>query len=209
MEQKELVSEEDINNNSKYILDPLSVIIKLAILSRKPIGSKISVYNNVLYIQEIGVFQSLVRYVFKFNKIDIQYLYNPIEIACFSFLNDIYLVNNKNIKNLFLDAQKGIKCLIETYKSYTILTHSLYLYYNIISFYLTEKKNNENYFIKDINSELYTKELIIKLNFIWNKDRIKIVLNLIEYINKGETNSIKCLQEFMTIIDDEVKKNLI
>ena len=53
----------------KYILDPLSVIIKLAILSKKRIGTKISVYNNIVYIQEIGVFQALVRYVFKNNKV--------------------------------------------------------------------------------------------------------------------------------------------
>ena len=44
------------NNNKKYILDPLSVIIKLVILSKKDIGTKISVSNNVIYIQEVGIF---------------------------------------------------------------------------------------------------------------------------------------------------------
>jgi len=199
--------EEDIIINVNYILDPLSVIIKLAILSKKQIGTKISVYNNVLYIQEVGIFQSLVRYLFKSNKIDIQYLYNPIEIACNYFLNEQNLRNNQNIKNLFIDAQKGINILIETYKTYTIITHTLYMYYNIISNYLGERFN-KNLFIKDNISELYNKELINKLNLIWNNDRIKIILNMMEYINKGDQNSIKCLEEFMVIIDEEVKKIL-
>jgi len=199
--------EEDIIINVNYILDPLSVIIKLAILSKKQIGTKISVYNNVLYIQEVGIFQSLVRYLFKSNKIDIQYLYNPIEIACNYFLNEQTLRNNQNIKNLFIDAQKGINILIETYKTYTIITHTLYMYYNIISNYLGERFN-KNLFIKDNISELYNKELIYKLNSIWNNDRIKIILNMMEYINKGDQNSIKCLEEFMVIIDEEVKKTL-
>jgi len=199
--------EEDIITNAKYILDPLSIIIKLAILSKKQIGTKISVYNNVLFIQEVGIFQSLVRYVFKSNKIDIQYLYNPIEIACNYFLSEQFVRITPNIKNLFIDAQKGIKSLIETYKTFTIITHTLYMYYNIISNYLGERYN-KNLFIKDTISELYNKELINKLNSIWNADRIKIVLNMIEYINKGDENSIKCLEEFMIIIDEEVKKIL-
>lgn len=197
--------EQEIIINANYILDPLSVIVKLAILSKKPIGTKISVYNNILYIQEIGIFQSLVRYIFKSNKIDIQYLYNPIEISCSNYLNDEYIKKNPNIKNLFIEAQKGIKCLIETYKNYTIITHTLYMYYNIISNYLGERFN-KNLFIKDNISELYNSELINKLNSIWNMDRIKIVLNMIEYCNKDENNSIKCLEEFMLIIDDEIKK---
>jgi uncharacterized protein YqgQ len=81
------------------------------------------------------------------------------------------------------------------------------MYYNIISNYLGEKYN-KNLFIKDTISELYNNELINKLNSIWNADRIKIVLNMIEYINKGDENSIKCLEEFMIIIDEEVRKLL-
>ena len=146
----------------KYILDPLSTIIKLGILSKKEIGCKISVYNNTIILQEVGIFQSLVRYVFKSNKIDIQYLYNPIELACCFFLNKKFIEKNSQIKNLFVDAQKGISALIETYKNYTIITHTLYLYKNIISNYLGDKFNNE-LFIRDNISNIYNKELVDKL----------------------------------------------
>lgn len=189
----------------KYILDPLSTIVKLCILSKKSIGCKISVYNNTIAIQEVGIFQSLVRYVFKNNKIDLQYLYNPIEIACANFLNEKNVKKNPNIKSLFIDAQKGILSLIETYKNFTIITHTLYMYYNIIANYLSDKFN-EKLFIRDNISGIYNQELVDKLNTLWTNDRIKMILNMIEFIDKdkGSEKSVKCLEEFMIIIDNEV-----
>ena len=38
-------------NIKMYILDPLSVIIKLAIISNKPVGTKLLIINNVIYFQ--------------------------------------------------------------------------------------------------------------------------------------------------------------
>jgi len=196
---------EDKISTVKYILDPLSVIIKLAILSKKKTGCKISVSDNIVYIQEVGIFQSFVRYVFKNNKVDIQYLYNPIELACANFLNKESIKNNKNIKNLFINAQKGLESLVETYKNYTIITHTLYMYYNIIANYLGDMYNDK-LFIKDNISNIYNDELVKKLNAIWSTDRIKIVLNMVDFIDndKGSEKSVKCLEEFMGLIDSEI-----
>jgi len=188
----------------KYILDPLSTIIKLCILSKKDLGCKISVSDNIIILQEAGIFQSLVRYMFNSNKIDIQYLYNPIELACSFFLTDKYMKKNPQIRNLFIDAQNGITKLIDTYKNFTIITHTLYLYKNIISNYLSEQFNDK-LFIRDNLSNIYNKELVDKLNNIWYEDRIKMVLNMIDFIDKdkGSNKSVKCLEEFMIIVDKE------
>jgi hypothetical protein len=69
----------DDNNNiniKMYLLDPLSVIVKLAILSNKPVGTKLLIQNNVIYFQEPGPFQALCRMVYKSIKTDLQYMYN-------------------------------------------------------------------------------------------------------------------------------------
>jgi len=189
----------------KYILDPLSVIIKLAILSKKQVGCKISVSNNIVYIQEVGIFQSFVRYLFKNNKVDIQYLYNPIELACLNFLNKEFVSENPNIKNLFINAQKGLEALMVTYKNYTIITHTLYMYYNIIANHIGDAYN-PSLFIRDNISNIYNDSLVKDLHSIWSADRIKMVLNMIEFIDqdKGSEHSVKCLHEFMILIDREV-----
>ena len=137
----------------KYILDPLSVIVKLAILAKKPIGCKIAINNNIIYIQEVGVFQSLVRYLYNNNKNDIQYLYNPIELACKNYLSKECVKIYPNIKNLFIDAIKGLEKLKETYSHNMIITHTLYLYCSIINNYLGEVFNNNLFIVDDITDK--------------------------------------------------------
>ena len=41
-------------NYRLYILDPLSVIVKLAILRNKPVGTKLRITDNVFYIKNRG-----------------------------------------------------------------------------------------------------------------------------------------------------------
>ena len=200
-----LEEKEDSNDNlNSFVLDPLSVIVKLAILSKKKIGCKILIYNNVIYLNEIGIFQSIVRYTYNSNKNNLQYLYNPIELACKKFLN-----KDSKIKNIFINAQKGLENLIETYKEHSIITHTLYLYYNIIANYLAEIFNSK-LFIRDNFSDYYSEEILNKLNSIWNASRINVILNMLDYIDKDvlSEKSIKCLEEFIDIIDEEVKNIL-
>ena len=96
------------------LLNPLSTIVKLAILGNKPVGTKICIQNNVLSFQEPGPFQSLCRYVFHSNKTDLQYMYNPIQIACSIFLAKQKDGSNKSqkverLRALFCCAQRLIK----------------------------------------------------------------------------------------------------
>ena len=43
------------NKNNKQILDPLTTIIKVALLNFYDVGTKLSIYNNSIEIQELGV----------------------------------------------------------------------------------------------------------------------------------------------------------
>ena len=63
-------NEEQQHMCKQYILDPLSVIIKLAIISHKPVGTKISICNNLVGIQENGIFQPIVRFMLQNTKED-------------------------------------------------------------------------------------------------------------------------------------------
>ena len=152
----------------------------------------------------------MVRFIFKNNKVDIQYLYNPIQLACIKFLNKDFIKNNSHIIKIFINAQKGIQNLIETYNNFAIITHTLYMYYNIIANHLGNLYN-ENLFIKDNMTIIYNNEIVNKLNATWTNERIKIVLDMIDFINndKDSENSVKCLEEFMIIIDKEVEINIV
>jgi hypothetical protein len=195
------------DNTLQYILDPLSVIIKLAILSYKPENSKLSIHNNILYIQEPGFFQSIVRYYFNDNKNDLHYLYNPLELACSSFLNKKY--ENLDLTPLFVTAQKGLDKLIKNYKDARIIVHTLFMYHNLISNYIGSNYNKD-LFMKDTITPLYNDTIVKSLNSKWSYDKIKVLLNMFEFVEKDDNkSSIKCLDEFMVHIDNDTHSYII
>ena len=198
-----LIPDDDNTNLHLYILEPLSVIIKLAIISNKPIGTKLRMYNNIIYFQEPGPFQALCRYFLKSNKTDIQYLYNPIEIACKNYLVDIdedsNAILNQQFTNLFKCAQNGLLKLIETYKHCSVMRICLNYYVSLISNYL-EEKNNQTLFRKDDMTKFYTTEIIHKLSQIWSSDKISIVLNLTSFLT-NDTSAEMNVKSLETIID--------
>jgi len=196
-------------NNTKiniklFLLDPLSVIIKLAILGNKPVGTKILIQNNVMYFQEPGIFQSITRMFYNSNKTDLQYMYNPIQIACLTFLSKESIQKTPRLKSLFMCAQEGLKRLIETYKTCSIISLCLNYYYAIITNHV-EQKYNDFIFNKDSMTIYYTKDLIDSLNEQWSPDKIKVILDLISFLTNDSmaANNVKSLETIMENIDKE------
>jgi hypothetical protein len=205
-----IMPDDNNTNLHLYILDPLSVIIKLAIISNKPTGTKLRIDNNIISLQEPGPFQAICRYFLKNNKTDIQYLYNPIELACKNYLIKSVIQHNPKIKDLFKCAQNGILKLIDTYKSCSVMRICLNYYLSLISNHLDEK-NNDDLFRKDNMTPFYTPELISKLAKIWTQEKITIVLNLTTFLSNdtsAETN-VKSLETIMDGIDKQVNQLLI
>lgn len=189
----------------QFVLDPLSVIVKLAILSKKPSNSKLSIDGNNIYINEPGIFQSFVRFVFNKNKYDLHYLFNPIEIACSKYLDSEC---DKDMVSLFESAIDGLQKLIKTYEVENVLRHTLFYYINIINNHINNANKNE-LFMRDSNTDTYNDVLLEKLQNMWTTERIRYMLNTFIFIqvSKNEKEmvmNVKCLEEFMKQIDDNV-----
>lgn len=193
-------------NIKSYILDPLSVIIKLAILSNKPIGTKLLIQNNVIYFQEPGPFQSISRMFYKTNKTDLQFIFNPLNVACLHFLSKTISSKTPRIKKLFVCAQNGVKKLIETYKSCSIITLTLNYYYALLTNHIQEVYN-ENMFIKDSFTCYYTQSVCDSLINQWTDAKIKVVLDLITFLldNDDAENNVKSLETIINGIDENTK----
>ena len=194
-------------NIKSFLLDPLSVIIKLAILGNKPVGTKVMIQNNVIYLQEPGPFQSLCRLFYKSNKTDLQYMFNPIQLACTNFLSKESVQKTPRLKNLFVCAQNGLKKLIETYKNCSIISLCLNYYYAIITNHV-EQKFNDSIFYKDGMTIYYTKEMVTHLTEQWTQEKIKVVLDLISFLTNEtvSTSDVKPLETIMENIDLNVQQ---
>jgi hypothetical protein len=193
-------------NIKLFVLDPLSVIIKLAILGNKPVGTKIIIHNNVMYFQEPGPFQSLCRYVYNTNKTDLQYLYNPIELAAVYFLSKEYVAKTPRVKTLFAAAQRGLDRLMETYRNSPIIRLCLHYYSVIIANHLSQTYNDA-IFRKDGMSLLYVRETVDALNAAWTPEKIKIILDLITFLTNDATaeTNVKSLENIIDTIDKDTQ----
>lgn len=194
-------------NDTQYILNPLTVIIKLAILSCKPIGTKIHIQQNVVFFQEPGMFQSLVRYIFSSNKSHLQHFYNPIKIACQIYLTTEFLKKTPTILNLFISAKNGIENLMKTYTTCPMTVLCLKYYYVILSNYITQTSNE--YILE--TTELYTNDVLKKFEEQWNASKLKIVIDLMDFLLKhdtveNKTSNIKSLETIIQTIDEETQK---
>jgi len=193
------------STNKMFILDPLSVIIKLAIVGYKKIGTKIFIHNNVVGLQEPGMFQSIVRFIFNNNKQDLHFLYNPIEFACKSFLTE----NNKNTRpglvKLFECALSGLTKLKETYKNSPISILALDYYYVLITNYLYKPYNKKLFKPNDMTL-CYSDKFIEIVNKIWTDVKIQAVTDLNGYLlsNDNSLDNSNCLEIFMRDVDSQM-----
>ena len=193
-------------NIKSFLLDPLSVIVKLAILANKPVGTKLLIYNNVIYCHEPGIFQTVTRMMYKTNKTSLQYMFNPINLACLHFLSPEFVHACPRIVELFQCAAQGVQRLTETYRGCSIIALVLNYYYVLLVNHL-RGTYNDSMFVRDNMTAYYTTELCRTLHSQWTETNVKIVLDLISFYKDtcsaaatGNAN-IKSLETIMDGID--------
>lgn len=115
---------------SDMILEPLQVMIQLSLLSYCPIGTKVSVSNNILHLQFPTLLQGVWRWYNHDGKDDLYYLFHAIRRYYKWYKNE----NNKIFNYILKEAIKGIDRLIVTYEKaeQTSIIHTLKLYKNVL-----------------------------------------------------------------------------
>jgi len=143
------------------ILEPLQAVIQIAFLSYYPIGSKLTIQNNILHIQAPCYSQSVTRWYNNDTQEDLFYLFN-IFCRFKKFYTDVKVEHSKLFDLLISLAKKGINNLIRTYNQTdkTHVLHTLHMYKNMLD------GTNSQYNSNAIN------------------------LNVVNTVNNSETNNI-------------------
>ncbi len=115
------------------ILEPLQALIQIALLSYYPIGSKLTIQNNILHIQPPSYSQSVTRWYNNDTQEDLFYLFN-IFCRFKKFYTDIKVEHIKLFELLIHQAKNGINNLIRTYNQTdkTHVLHTLQMYKNML-----------------------------------------------------------------------------
>ena len=127
------------------ILEPLQAILQIGYLSFAPIGTKLTIQNNILKIQIPNYSQSVVRWYNNDTQEDLFYLFNIFNRfkKFYHFLNESkQYPENKKLYDLLIDlAISGIGNLIRTYSQTDKIhiLHTLQMYKTML-----EKDGNDH-----------------------------------------------------------------
>ena len=169
------------NLTELQLLEPFSIIIKLAIISYKEDNTKIAINNNNMFIQSPTFYQGIVRYLYGNNREDICFLLKPIMRALELYSPD----DDEKLKYIFKKAILGLSKLKESYNNTSsTVCHSLDLYISIIDSYLEGspikgESYNRSKDTDELNFSVSTKVNLEKIfTNIWSAKDINLLYSM-------------------------------
>jgi len=188
----------NMNIHKNLILEPFCSLIKLILLSYKPEGTKISIYNNSIQFHEPSIIQGFLRIWTGDCREDLHNLYNPI-------IKIIQYSDRENTihKKLLRKCSDGLKKLSKVYDNNTIINHTLLHYINIVDKFLdlgvidnSLEKNNP---------------LVDGLKKFWNQKEIDLVYNMFRHIDEKNDNQekniyLKNIEDIINFKEKEVNE---
>lgn len=223
----------DKKERVEMVLEPLQAMTQLAIMTYCPVGSKLSISNNLLCIQIPSWSQSVTRSYNHDKKDDLFFLFSVI-----NRFNSFYLfLRNKQGKtselfDILVEMSKtGLDKIIQTYSrgggDYTHLLQTLKMYRKMLERpdVFTEKSNNGSGNGKNntgiVNSEHYKEKTIenekdknidgifIKISELYTEEHLSIIYNTLKLIKKHPEDCVTYmdgLNHIFTPINTEIKK---
>lgn len=178
------------------ILEPMVTLLILILVSFKPIGTKISIQNNQLYIEEPNILQPINRWYYGHNREEIHYLFKPIIRSLETFAP----FDNVNIQVIFKYAVKGLELLKKSYYNISsTICFTLDLYIKLIQQNLKDGSiMNIQYFEDNPELSVDTKNKFKDLfKSVWTEAEIDLVVNIISVNEQSNLNFISTLENII------------
>ena len=177
------------------ILEPMQVMIQLALLAHSPIGTKISVSNNILSIQPPSMTQGVYRWWNNDNKDDLYYLFHAIR----RYYKWYKSQKDEVYQYILAWAVKGLDKLSETYNKAdkNNIRHTLALYRNVLDLKADE-------IFKDNKEDTVTIDQVFKEIINIYDDRLLYIIHNTLLMMEEETNTEfkqKLLDGLILILD--------
>jgi hypothetical protein len=197
-----------IYQNKTDILDPLSVILKLFVYNFKQEGTKISITNNKIILQDVGIFQGSVRKIFGDSKNDINIIFGPVVYACLKYLSN---ENRDKYLYIFEIVSVSLNKLKLTYAGNEIV-YTIEQIKNVIDSFISKKDYDISLLVSNYNSNGFKikQNIYDHINSVWNNDRDKILMGYIHEIKtfvsqEYENELIISLSSFLNCMDITTK----
>lgn len=178
----DLVRQERTKERFDMILEPFQAITQLALLSYCPVGTKLSIHQNLLYVQEPTWIQAVKRTYNADKKDDLVFLFGII--IRFHKFYGFMRTNNDNQKYLFKQlidlAKLGIDKLTQTYNHIgpSHLTQTLKMYRSML-------EQPEFAIATDRNTDMTIDTVFAKVVSLYENEHYEILANAFKLISNN------------------------
>lgn len=193
------------------ILEPLQAILQLSFLSYCPVGSKLSIENNILYVQIPTWHQGMARSWNHDTKQDVLLLFNAVQR--FTKFYRIKLVDETSLNNKFKQklfhllvetACSGIDNLLQTYSRFdnpTIL-QTLHMYKNVLLHpekFIDVETLDTNMFENEKSKKI--ENVFSNITEVWNEDELYVIYHTLKLMETERDNYEKYMNGLSLILD--------
>ena len=204
------------------ILEPLQAMIQLALLGICPLGTKLRIQENILYVQPLTFMQPLSRWYNADKKDDLYFLYSVIK-RYIKWYNPTS--NKKSILSLELYqlitamATEGLNQLFKTYSSTDANTviHVIQMYKNLLE-YNNDKILVDEYMMDVEKNKVNIDEVFERIVSVYDTHIVHVIHHTLLLIRQESDANIQShnidglnsiLTKYNSAIKEWVKLNLI
>lgn len=192
-------------DKTDMVLEPLQAIIQLAILGVCPVGTKLTIQENILYLQQPTVIQPISRWYNSDKKDDLLFLFQVIRrfIKWYNPLNNANSPISIELYKLIVGmAIQGLEKLIKTYNTIdcNTITQLVNMYKNLLQ--TMEGQEADKLFSENgVNMD----EVFQKIITVYDSTILSLISNALTIIS-CETDEVVVL-EFIDGFNLMLKKN--
>ena len=178
-----------LKKEKNIIIDPISCIVKLSILSLYPKGTKVSVSNNGISFMDSTIFQGTIRFIQGDCREDLHNLFKPIQKSIEWFWNSENY--GDKLEELFVMSERGLENLKTCYEPNSTIQHSLDHYI----LYLKHRNNFDKIEVVNEKNVVYN-----YLRNLWSLREINIIIQLFQEYSEKDNKEEK--ENIISIIND-------
>ena len=204
------------------ILEPLQAMIQLTLLGICPIGTKLRIQENILYIQPPNILQPISRWYNTDKKDDLYFLYSVIK----RYIRWYNPTSNKKsplsvelYQLITVMAIEGLNQLFKTYSSSDANTviHVIQMYKNLLE-YNNDKILIEEYIVDLEKNKVNIDEVFERIISVYDPNILQVVYHTLLLIKQENNDNIQShnidginniLSKYNMAIKEWIKMNLI
>jgi hypothetical protein len=172
------------------ILEPLQAMIQLALLSICPIGTKLRISENILYLQSPTIIQPLSRWYYCDKKDDLYFLYSVIKRYIKWYNPNINKKSPVSVELYQLITSMGIEGLNNLFKTYSssdsnTVIHVIQMYKNLLE-YNNDKIMTDEYLLDVEKNKINIDEVFENIITIYDDVILNVVYNILQLVKKED-----------------------